>query len=102
MIKHLSITLMALLGASLLSLSVWGQDTIDEKIAAMSVEEKVGQMIMPAFRSWKDDPEADAQPVLALNDAITSAITQGHFGGIILFAENFGNTQQAMDLICQM
>ena len=102
MIKHLSITLMALLGAGLLSLSAWGQDTIEEKIASMSVEEKVGQMFMPAFRWWKDNPEADAQTVLSLNDSITATIARGHFGGIILFTENIQSTQQTMELICQM
>ena len=66
---------------------------LDEILAKMTVEEKVGQMMMVDFRSW------EGVPIAELNDAVRSAITRNRFGGFILFAENCSQTEQTLALV---
>ncbi len=72
----------------------------DKLLASLSLEQKIGQMIMPAFRSWTDKDET--VKVTELNDAIANAIKEYGFGGVILFAENVQGTRQATKLIGEM
>ena len=90
---------------------------VDEVLAKMSLEEKVGQMIMPAFRTWKavaeesdeqigktaeNSEQEPAVNVTELNDEIRECIRNGHFGSVILFAENFRNAEQTLRLTADM
>lgn len=68
-----------------------------DKISKMSIEEKIGQMMMLEFRNWEDE-NGELKPVTELNDDIKEAITKYHVGGIILFAENVQNTEQTTRL----
>lgn len=80
----------------------WGLAASEEKsveamVQRMTLEEKLGQMLMPAFRTWS------GKPVTELNDAIRDAIQTYGFGGIILFSENTGGgTESTTRLICEM
>ena len=80
---------------------------------SMTLEEKVSQMIIPAIRRWDEDNEADdddrgkdvndestrGEPVTELNDETKKILTDFSFGGVILFSENFVDTEQTVKLI---
>lgn len=66
---------------------------IRKAIARMTLEEKVGQMIMPDFRRMQ------GKNVTALAPQIADMIKKYEIGGVILFRENVGNTEQAVRLV---
>jgi beta-N-acetylhexosaminidase len=68
-------------------------DLISNAIKSMSVEEKIGQMLMPDFRNWK------GQPVTEMNDEIKEQVKKYHLGGVILFRENVVTTEQTVRLV---
>lgn len=70
---------------------------VEEKVQAMTLDQKIGQMLMPAFRMWGSSKE-NKQDVTQLNDEISNAIAKYGFGGVILFAENTAGTQQTAEL----
>ena len=74
----------------------------EEIVAQMSTEEKIGQILMPSFRTWKDHPGDDAQNVTKLNDEIRNMIADFHLGGIDLFAENSTDIAQLVHLTYDM
>jgi beta-N-acetylhexosaminidase len=65
----------------------------------LSLEEKVGQMLMPDFRMWKKQGEAAASGFTVMNDEVGSIIQKYHLGGVILFAENVTGTEQTTRLV---
>lgn len=65
-------------------------------IKKMTLEEKVGQMIMPSFRKWQD------RDVTEINDEIARTIKEYHLGGAILFRENVVGTEQTARLVDQL
>ncbi len=69
---------------------------LDSMIKGMTLEEKVGQMIMPSFRKWQD------QDVIEINDEIALTIKKYHLGGAILFRENVVGTEQTVRLVDQL
>ena len=79
------------------------EDVITELLSQMTLEEKVGQMMVVSFRVWQDlsgtaaeagstvesrEPAAKSARVnvTELNDALREFIREYHFGGTILFA----------------
>lgn len=58
----------------------------------MSVEEKIGQMLMPDFRTW------NGKNLTEMNEEVANVIKTYHLGGVILFAENIQGTQQTVRL----
>ncbi len=62
----------------------------------MSLEEKVGQLLMPDFRKW------DGKNVTVINDGVRSMIRDYHLGGVILFRENLVDRSQTKLLIESM
>lgn len=68
-------------------------------VEGMSVEEKVGQMLMPDFRNWQRQGESKATGFTEMNDEVGSIIQKYHLGGVILFAENVVGTEQTVRLI---
>ena len=80
-------------------------DRIGQIIAGMTMQEKVGQMIMADFRTWNENPEdeeSEAVPVTELRKEIRDAISRDRFGGIILFAENCAGNEQTLRLVNEM
>lgn len=85
-------------------------------LASMTLEEKVSQMIIPSIRRWDADNEVNeedltdgvlveekrGEPVTELNDETRSIIKDFSFGGVILFSENFVDTEQTVKLIADI
>ncbi|WP_411257302.1 glycoside hydrolase family 3 N-terminal domain-containing protein [Neobacillus niacini] len=68
-------------------------DLIGKAIKNMTMEEKVGQMLMPDFRTWK------GQNVTVMNDEIAHLVKDYHLGGVILFRENTVTADQTTKLV---
>jgi beta-N-acetylhexosaminidase len=68
-------------------------DVIGNAIKHMTLEEKVGQMLMPDFRTWK------GKNVTEMNDEIAKLVKDYHLGGVILFRENVVTTEQTTKLV---
>ncbi|PAF34057.1 hypothetical protein CHH69_17845 [Terribacillus saccharophilus] len=68
-------------------------------VEGMSVEQKVGQMLMSDFRKWQKQGESKATGFTEMNDEVGSIIEKYHLGGVILFAENVVGTEQTVRLI---
>lgn len=85
------------------------EEKIRTMVESMTLEQKVGQMMIPSFRIWQDLRNAPANgeepekiPVTELNDEIKACIQRNHFGGTILFAENFKDPEQTFRLVRQL
>ena len=82
-------------------------DRVSELLKTMTLEEKVGQMMIPSFRIWQDlrnAPEgnetgAEKTNITELNDEIRACLEKNHFGGTLLFAENFKDAEQTYRLV---
>nr|WP_231868444.1 beta-N-acetylhexosaminidase [Fictibacillus phosphorivorans] len=68
-------------------------DLITKAIESMSVKEKIGQMLMPDFRTW------NGKNVTEMNDEIKELVKKYHLGGVILFRENVVTTEQTTRLV---
>ena len=68
-------------------------DLIGNAIKHMTIEEKVGQMLMPDFRTWK------GKNVTEMNPEIAQLVKNYHLGGVILFRENVVTTEQTARLV---
>ena len=66
---------------------------IDNAIAKMTVKEKIGQMLMPDFRTW------NGQNVTQMLPEIKQLVKDYHLGGVILFRENVETTEQTTKLV---
>ncbi len=76
--------------------AVWNfnGDDIEEVVANMTTEEKISQMIVPAFRTWDTVNVTDLQAVPELAQAL-----QAHnYGGVILYSANISNVEQTVRL----
>ena len=70
-------------------------------VSKMSIDEKIGQILMLTFRQWKNDAFSEnMQNVTALNDTLRTIISDYHLGGLVLFAENCTDTEQLVRLTC--
>ncbi len=89
-----------------------GDDTPEIMLSEMTLREKVAQMMIASFRIWQEVPETEdgAQPtgdppktnITELNDEIRDMISRDHFGGILLFGENFRTPEQTLGLISDL
>ena len=68
------------------------EQRVADLMSGMTLEEKIGQMMIPSFRVW------NGEDVTELNDEIRQCLEKNHFGGTILFAENFLNAEQTYRL----
>ena len=75
---------------------------VDEILAGMTIDQKIGQMIMPDFRMWQAEGESSQSDMTVLNDEVAEIIDQYDFGGVILFAENVKETEQTLKLTTDM
>ncbi len=73
-------------------------ETSEELLAKMSLEEKIGQMMLVNFRSWKTAEMAEADDLTVMNDEIAQIISDYHIGNVILFGENTKTTEQTIKL----
>ena len=77
-------------------------DRITRMLDSMTLEEKVGQMMIVSFRKWQADGEKTSTNIIELNDEIRGCLERNHFGGTILFAENNKNAEQTYKLIADL
>ena len=71
--------------------------TAEEIVNKMSEEEKITQILMPAFRYWTESG-GEQKGVTDLNNELSQVIKEYHFGGVILFAQNLVSTDQMVKL----
>ncbi|MBT2574713.1 glycoside hydrolase family 3 C-terminal domain-containing protein [Bacillus sp. ISL-51] len=69
-----------------------------QAVARMTLDEKLGQMLMPDFRNWQKDGQSSPQAFTQMNNEVAGLIKKYQFGGVILFAENVRNTEQTVRL----
>ncbi|MBO4916243.1 MAG: DUF3089 domain-containing protein [Oscillospiraceae bacterium] len=81
--------------------AVWKEARIRSILAGMSVEDKVSQMIMPAFR-WYPDANGEKRNVTALPADIAAILEKYGFAGVTLFAQNTADTAAAVKLVDDM
>lgn len=65
---------------------------VDALISKMSMEEKIGQMITVSVRQWNEED------FTIMEDQVADIISKNSVGGVILFAENFTDTEQTVNL----
>lgn len=70
-------------------------DVIGFAVDRMTLEEKIGQMLMPDFRKWNGKDVTEMLP------EIESLVKKYHLGGVILFRENVVTTEQTARLVSQ-
>lgn len=70
-----------------------------EIVSKMTLDEKIGQMIMPDFRQWKAQGESAVQDVTVMNSEIAEIVDKYDLGGVILFANNVKDTEQTVRLV---
>ena len=68
-------------------------ESIDDIMAAMTTEQKVAQMIMPAVRYYEDE-SGSRQNMTELKGKIKDLIDKYPFTGVILYAMNITGTEQ--------
>ncbi|CAH0344220.1 Beta-hexosaminidase [Bacillus sp. CECT 9360] len=66
---------------------------IKKAVKGLSLEEKVGQMLMPDFRTYNGKNVTEMMP------EIESLVKKYHLGGVILFRENVVSTEQTARLV---
>ncbi len=70
----------------------------EQILANMTLDEKIGQMMLVDFRSWKSAEMEEAEDLTVMNDEIAQVISDYHIGNIILFGENTKTTDQTVRL----
>lgn len=75
---------------------------IKQMVADLSLEEKIGQLLLVDFRKWETEEASEVSDLEEMNDEVASIIGDYHLGNIILFGENLKNTKKAVALICAM
>ena len=73
------------------------EEAVSEMLENMTVEEKVGQMLMMDFRKNPDD-----SGMTVLSEDAAQKIADYHLGGVILFAENLDTAEQTKELVADM
>ena len=77
------------------SSSAAAADGAEALLASMALEQKVAQLVVPAFRTWgkEDLTDLSAAPELA------AALRRHQYGGVILFGANIDGTEQTLRLV---
>lgn len=70
----------------------------EQAVSRMTLDEKLGQMLMPDFRNWQKKGQSSPEALTQMNDEVARLIQKYRFGGVILFAENVKNTEQTVRL----
>ena len=72
------------------------EKTKEEILGSMTTEEKIAQMLMPAFRTY------NGSNVTSINEKIEDILAKRGFAGVILFGQNNTSTEQTVTLIDSM
>lgn len=87
-------SMVALVGTACMGASKPNADTV---LQAMSVEQKIAQMIVPAFRTW-GGAEHSVTDLSAAPD-LAEALRRHQYGGVVLYDQNISGTEQAVRFI---
>ncbi|NLM46619.1 MAG: beta-N-acetylhexosaminidase [Firmicutes bacterium] len=74
-----------------------GEDIIAEIMREMTLEEKIGQLLMPSFQF-----DSEGKPVKAVTKEIREQLAQFQVGGVILFSPNIESVEQTRALIAEL
>ena len=86
-------------------------DSPEKILSGMTLRDKVAQMMIASFRVWQEVPaEGEAEPeteppkvnITELNEPIREMLGRNHFGGILLFGENFVDPEQTIRLVSDL
>lgn len=80
--------------------SVSADERVEGLLKAMTLEQKIAQMIMPALRSWEGD-ENEVTDLSAVPD-LAAALQKHQYGGVILFGANVKETEQTLRLVSDL
>ena len=81
---------------------VKAESRVDQILENMTLEQKIGQMIMPDFRQWKTTGASSITDLTVMNEEVAQIIDEYDFGGVILFANNVKETEQTLKLTNDM
>ena len=70
-------------------------------LAGMTTEDKIAQMLMPAFRKYTDETGTQKK-LTEMRPEIEETLQKHGFAGVIFFAENMADTEQAVRLVDAM
>ena len=76
-------------------------DSVESLLESMSLDQKIEQMLMPAFRFYTDE-NGQKQAMEELTPEAEAVIAEHNFGGIILFSENTKGTRKTVQIVNQM
>lgn len=68
-------------------------------VSGMSVDEKLGQVLLMNFRFWGEDADGNSLPLEVCNDTVRDVIGKYHIGNVILFEENTADTEKAVRFV---
>ncbi len=101
-IRTISLLLAAAMLFAITAISGYAADgPCEVMLKGMSTEEKISQMLMPAFRYYTDE-EGKLQSLKEITDDVAAILQKRGFGGVILFAQNAGETATTVCLIDAM
>jgi len=96
--KFLVFAIVLGMSVSMLPIEAKASNRVDDLFRDMTTRQKVTQLLMPDFRNWKVEG-GTTEKFTAMNDEVEEIIDRYDFGGIILFAENVGQTEQTARLV---
>lgn len=71
---------------------------VDDMLESMTLEQKIGQLLMPDFRQWKQEGEGAVTDLVEMNAEVAAIVDKYDLGGVILFANNVKATEQTVRL----
>ena len=83
-------------------------DPLKTILSGMTLRDKAAQMMIASFRVWQELPPEGEEPpeekppkvnITELNDEIRNMLSRNHFGGILLYGQNFVDAEQTLRLI---
>lgn len=97
--KTLAILLALVLALSTISvIPASAQSKAEQYLETMSTEDKISQMIMPAFR-YSYDSENNRSNVTAITDDMAATIGKHSYSGVILFGQNTPTNENTVRLV---
>jgi len=87
--------------SALLIMPARAADPCEVMLKRMSTEDKISQMIMPAFRYYTDEA-GQMQPLDEITPDVAAILQKRGFAGVILFAQNAGETSKTVRLLDAM
>ncbi len=78
------------------------ESVIDELMKSMTLQEKLCQMMMPSFRYISYGGDNNNTGITEMNGDVEAFLQKYHFGGVILFAENFETSRGSSELIASL